>query len=559
MQSSLTKRLIKIMIAVLFGITALKILLVGYDIDEQYAITMSYRLLQGDFPLLDMWEPHQTSGFVGALLMAPYLAVAGSTTGIVLYLRICGLGLHCLVTFLLYRQLSRFQTEICSSLLCCIYFFSLPKLMFLPEFSNLQLWFLMGMIFCLLCYYTPVGAFATASSHSLFLLTAAGILLTLEVLTYPSTLLVFPICIYFIIHYRGKHPLIKELLAFVSPCILGAAAFICWLLSQISISQLPALIKAVAGDGSHSASLSDRFLTNVRSLGEILCFLAIYGLLALLLYFLFRKKKDLSLLWCRLLLVCTLIGQLFIWILGNRYPNYPLVEYFFVPCICIAVSRYRKKTRNPLFSFFVIVPLTAFLGIVLFTNHPLLVSAPFLIPCVIGSLSLIDYSAEKTGLLSMRSLLLLWVMVLLFGKCYLVRTTGGMHYLLTDSVSIMREGPAAGILADSDTVQRYRASLDFITENLPKEAKVFYAGCSSDVYLMQNMAFCTPSTISSPTFDEKVMEYFTLHPDKLPDYILCDSDLPDLYNGGWFSSFLTDYCEATPSAQNDYLVLYVKK
>ena len=68
MQASTSKRLIHIVLFFLCAVTAIKILLVGYDIDEQYAIAMSYRLLRGDFPLLNMWEPHQTSAFLSALL-----------------------------------------------------------------------------------------------------------------------------------------------------------------------------------------------------------------------------------------------------------------------------------------------------------------------------------------------------------------------------------------------------------------------------------------------------------------------------------------------------------
>ena len=33
------------------------------NIDEEYAITLSYRILSKDRMFLEMWEPHQTSGF----------------------------------------------------------------------------------------------------------------------------------------------------------------------------------------------------------------------------------------------------------------------------------------------------------------------------------------------------------------------------------------------------------------------------------------------------------------------------------------------------------------
>lgn len=44
-------------------VATVKIIFFGFDIDEQYAVSMAYRLLQGDRMFLEMWEPHQTSAF----------------------------------------------------------------------------------------------------------------------------------------------------------------------------------------------------------------------------------------------------------------------------------------------------------------------------------------------------------------------------------------------------------------------------------------------------------------------------------------------------------------
>lgn len=87
------------------------------------------------------------------------------------------------------------------------------------------------------------------------------------------------------------------------------------------------------------------------------------------------------LLWSYTLLIVTLFGQLLIWIFGNRYPNYPLVEYFFVPALMLALIRPGNEPEKNVSFLFVLLPLNAFIGIVFMTNHPLLVSAPFLGIC----------------------------------------------------------------------------------------------------------------------------------------------------------------------------------
>lgn len=609
-------RTIRILLLLFAALSAMKILFAGYDLDEQYALAMSYRLLKGDCPVRDMWEPHQTSAFLASFLMLPYVSFTGSTSGIVLYLRICGLAIHGLTAFLFYRQIlsllgkhtsmepdSRRDTGL---LIVGIYFFSLPKLMFFPEFSNMQLWFLLLMILCISHYYTQI--FSGSKVFSCWL-SAAGLCLSLEVLSYPSSLLLFPACIYYIVRYRKlpgqqtvnaaptRASLAGELLSFCLPCMVLALLFGGSLLTRMTWRELVSYLPYAASDGSHPFSLKDKLLLNGRSLLEVLCFLAVYGLISLgisaLLYRRQKQPASFRAYWGVTLLMVTLAGQLAIWILGKRYPNYPSVEYFFVPALAPILMPRRSEAEKMIAFPYITLPLLSFAGIVLMTNHPLLVSAPFLGICTAGVLLCLFLRSGRedfplpnrvgecpSPLLAargaccasnkfiyaplrmkkaaplLRTALVLWMAVLLFGKCYMVRTTGGMHYTLFHPVSIMRQGPAAGILADTGTVRQYKASRDLIQEALPGHSKVLYIGTSNGIYLMGDMEFCTPSTISSPTFDEKMETYFSLHPEKYPEYIICDPELASLDGADFLSDFLRENCAPEPVAENDFLVIY---
>lgn len=563
------KRILKYALILGVIITAAKILFVGYDIDEQYAVTMSCRMLQGDHMLLDLWEPHQTSGFLCALLMLPYLAVTGSTFGIFLYLRAAGLLIHSLITWLVYRRISRIMDSEYALLICCIYFFSLPKLMFLPEFSNMQIWFLT---------LTLLSLLPSEGKHSLWRLVPTGIFLSLEVLSYPSAILVFFACLF--LFWRespkggDKNMAWKKAAVLTGTCLGCAALFTGYLLSYLNISELPRLLSLIASDGSHSASLAQRLQTNLFSLGEIACYFILYAAIASVLSLILARVRRIP--WSVLLLIVTLLGQVCIWLFGGRYPNYPLVEYFFVPLLFFFPLLTRKKAcgkeeseaeteEKSAVRVWVLLPLAAFAGIVLFTNHPLLVSAPFLGLTVTGILICMGLPhpgntksrfTKSFRINYMKPLLVLWAVVLLFGKCYLIRTTGGQHYTVFDPVSLIREGPAAGILADRETVRRYRDTLALAADMLPKDAKVFYAGVSADLYLMKDLQICTPSTISSPTFDEKVEQYFAMHPDKTPEYIICDKNLTDFYTDSWLSRYLSLKCDEVPVGENNDIIIY---
>lgn len=565
------KKLFYFVLMALCAATALKILLVGYDIDEQYAVSMSYRLLKGDRLLADLWEPHQTSGWLCMLLMAPYVAVTGTASGIILYLRFCGLLLHGAVGLFLYRTLKGYLDGEQAFLVCGIYFFSLPKIMFLPEFSNIQMWCLMAAALCLLRYYSPHGRDGACgpARHLLRYLVLAGFLLALEVLSYPSTILAFAACIAFMVYYRRAtpNPLFRELACLAGPCVLGAAAFAALLLSYIPLGEMGGLISMVAGDGSHAVPWGERLWGHGRSLLQIVAFFLIYAAAAFLLQWIYRKKtrKHASFfLWCRLLLACTLAGQVCIWLFGNQYPNYPMAEYFFLPVLLLCAALRRKAACTPMVAFLVLVPLWAFAGVLLFSNHPLLVSVPFLAPCVVGILALPRSGGETNGArgfgrlrITQRTLLVLWLCVLLFGRCFMLRTTGGRHETIFDEISLMRRGPAMGLIADTPEVVRYRDSYELVAAALPEGARVFYMGRHMDLYLMKDLQYAIPSTTCTPTFDDKIYTWFERHPEKGPDYVVCDTGL--LHTDIWVIYYVKKNCLDEPVAVNDYLAVYQMK
>lgn len=548
---------------VLCAAAALKILFAGYDIDEQYAVSMAYRMVKGDCMVSVMWEPHQTSGWLCALLMIPYMALFHTTTGIILYLRICGLLIHGAVGYCLYRTLQTYLEREYVFLVCCVYFFALPKIMFLPEFSNIQVWCLVMSILSLIRYYGPMDT--KQEGGALRELVSAGCFMTLEVFSYPSTLFAFVACVCGVVWCgrRLPHSLAKELLCLILPCLIGFTAFIIYLFSYIPPQDLPDLISTIVNDGSHSAPWGERLYGHLQSVGQIALFFLLYAMAALALGLLWQKKtkRGFSMrLWCELLIGCTLVGQVLIWLFADKYPNYPMAEYIFLPLMIICAAVRHKIKPGPILIFFVWVPLAAFAGVLVFSNHPLMVSSPFLAPCAVGIFALpeIGKSAEKKCVkecLGMyQGVLILWVCVLLFGRCYLQRTTGGRHETVFNNMSLMRGGPAAWLVADTPAVVRYRDNLDLVTDVLPAGAKVFYIGTRTDIYLMKELEYCTPSTISSPTFDDRIFYYFERRPDKRPEYVVCDKEL--LEENRWVIDYVGRECLGSPVGENDFLAIY---
>lgn len=92
-------------------VATVKIIFFGFDIDEQYAVSMAYRLVQGDRMFLEMWEPHQTSAFFSAAFLWLYMQLFHTLKYSVLFLRTVGVVTQLLISILTYRTFRKFVTE----------------------------------------------------------------------------------------------------------------------------------------------------------------------------------------------------------------------------------------------------------------------------------------------------------------------------------------------------------------------------------------------------------------------------------------------------------------
>lgn len=103
------KPTIEKIILALLGLLALAALVrtmfLGLEIDEEYALSLGFRLVRGDRLFYSMWEPHQLAALPPALLIGLFTAVAGTTTGVLLFVRGAVLVVKLALAVWFYRSL----------------------------------------------------------------------------------------------------------------------------------------------------------------------------------------------------------------------------------------------------------------------------------------------------------------------------------------------------------------------------------------------------------------------------------------------------------------------
>ena len=300
------------------------------------------------------------------------------TKGVVLFSRIVGMTIHVIVMFLLFRFLNKRVHSHIALAVTGIIGLSIPKLMFTMDYSNILMWMELIIMLSLMEYYS--------GKRRLAYLIIAGCALMFGVLSYPALIVLVPVVAYIVIRLRENNKsLIKETLAVAVPCIIGLVIFILSLLVRINASSIKELMGYVLSDGSHSASIGMRLLDHLGSALTVVIFTLIYSIVSLIIYLPLKNKIRKGQFIYILMVVC-FVGQLFIWIFGRKYINFPRVEMFIAAIYMFVRGIVVKKTveQRRDYLIFTIIPIAAFLGVSIFTNHPFLVSAPFLSYVLVG-------------------------------------------------------------------------------------------------------------------------------------------------------------------------------
>lgn len=493
-------------------IATARTLFIGLDVDEEYALTLACRLADGDLPVKEMWEPHQTSVLLPAALIRIFQWITGGNEFLLIYLRFMGcviqLGICAFWIITLRHRFSREAVWLTAFLI----YNTLPKWMTLPEFANQQIWFLLLTILFFIRFW---------DSGKIRFILPAGIALALDVLAYPScALLLIP---YFLILWKRSRKAAGTLLA---TCMTLGACFVGFLLTYMSPGELIRNITYILGDPEHSTGLSDKLFGYGAEFLQIAGRLSIYILLAFVCTLLLSKwlgrKESLFL---NLLLGLALADQVRLWAMKAVPAVHPQIHYLVLFLVCgILYYKVRKPEWKDLFTLTWIPSLVAFVAVILFTNLDLKASFVHLLP---GMLCGLLFLMEESDLGKARVLPILWITVLILARILLVRTNEGMPQDVFCVKQKALYGATKNVYCEYMTGYRLNSNYEFLRDKVPDGEKVLYIGVDSCVYLLKDMEICSASTISTPVYNERYLEYYKVNPDKLPAVILIDKSYWD--------------------------------
>ncbi len=581
-QNNKRKRLLCILLLTGSFLAAMKCIFIGYQMDEGYAITLSYRMLLGDKMITHIWDPHQTSAFFSAFLIWIYRALFHTTAGVAIWLRVCGTLIHLALSFGVYKVLCRFLSPEYSFYLGILYFNLLPKGYVTPEFSNLLIWFLTLLL---------LDLFRLNNKKNPLIAIRCGFWMCGMVLSYPSAAILFPFFLWYLWRQReyGK----RSAGLFAGTCLVSGILYVLHLFTYMTFTELlDNLNYMMIGNSGHTeVSLADRLFSYGKQCGQALLILAGCGVIVWL-FIVIRKlsaknnkyqtaqtnshptsqddlmvdKKGRHLLFLYFTVTAGIAFSVLYPLLVPKDNNYFFIYAVYFLLLIAAFFLNRKTTGEsyPVIRLWLLSSALTFAAVLMLTDLTIFTTVRYLLPGIImGLAAFLIYAKQHSPVVYQkyaRLLLLAWCFSSIFIKGWEYRGDQDLPQNVTRVRGIISEGPAKGILAEYMQCVMHESLYAEMQQYIEPGSRLLLIENDTTGYLFQDVEVASYTTISDPRYNDILLKYWELNPEKYPDVIAIPCWYGELtwYTDNWETQWTVNEYGASQIIDGTYYRYYIR-
>lgn len=533
-QKNAQDRLWKILTPVLLVLAVLamaKTLFVGLEIDEEYAFSLGFRLVKGDRLFYTMWEPHQLSALPAALVLALYTAIAGTTTGALLFVRAVVLVCKAAMSAVFYRDFKQTIGRHGALLSAVVLFVYTPKWFLGPDYISQQFHFTVAAFLCFYHYYTH-------GFRRPWLVVLGAVCACFSFLAFPQSALAAAVIFIgmVLLGRRGKEPMICKIprgaVLFVLGCMACAAAFLAYVLPGMGLTVFLQRVSLILNDPQYDFTTSQRLallasqaLNTAKFLAKPL---AASVVLCLLWWAKTRQKRD----WTDLALnLWAILATLLCAV--RAVADSSSDERYFMPALVLAAAwafrKGRGTAREPLFWLGFLPGIAAYAFILRSTL--LGFSATFMYltwPALCGCFAMLarrQMEPEQEKLPQGQCVLAALLVFLLVCRFWCVLVTGWKPAnVATANLKQITAGPAAGTWADEKAADMQMALYEALEPFAGKQVLQAIGEQHGLGFMMAGgtLTIGQASVISGTDSDPRFIQYYEELPEKRPDVILYD-------------------------------------
>jgi len=520
--------------ALLLGCTVFgiyKSIFYGCDIDESYAITLSYRLAWGDHLFKEMWEVHQTSAIFMAPFIYAYRLIHGTTLGMVVYLRIVGTLIQLVVAVFLYHSTANYISSKYALILTVLFFDFSPKYSQVLEFCFLEYLFLTCMAIAFLYYF---------DGQKKCFLVIAGVFQAFSVFAYPQMIVILPFELLLLLYTLREDE--KKWLGIL--CFFGAEGvtgltYLLYILCHVSIKEFMENIPYILSDGSHQLNLTEKIVNHGREILGYLIPLFVGILLFEITMTLLRKagrEEKRFIPECGFLtagLLYALVPVIQKYYTGIRHLDLSYGIIFLSEVLAYLNLRFGKRDRESRrFLGIMLILFMLFLCSCFASNMTIYANGGLLVPVMLllwisfirnhDFLSRPEMRTKKEGAWAIWFPITLLCAYFLLARMTLVRFTAVQPKTIFNTYYTIKAGTAENIKVTEQEHIRYHDQLAAISTYVTAADSMLFFGSDTYCYFLTGCGIATPTTISTPMYDETILEYYKKYPYKQPTVIIVD-------------------------------------
>ena len=571
-------------------IATVKVIFVGFSADEEYQLLLTYRLAKGDRLFREVWDTLQTSAFYGQLFTWIYLKIFHTTTGLLLFLRLCGVATQGAVSLFLFLTLKKHLKMENALLLAATFFCTYAKLVAMPEFSNLQTWGLTVML-CLLWRVMDLTCEANHGASSemqsaeakekprrtsgdtskeTVLLILAALFFCVAVLA-SACLILIPVVAVFLFRMKQGGGVRRNLI-FWGTCLACGLAYVVGLLIMDGPSDLWFGIQGLlAGDDTHASGAllngNVKAIEYLQEAGKVCAFLVVtLGIAVLAWWILSHVKKERNRLWMPLWVGLAYGVTLFYWFVNKS--GYEGMKLYYPVLAILGVFAYFWMRGQAILLpavYGILLGIGVFINVLCFSNVGLICNLTFLSTSALWGMVLLVAWLETEGDKKGQSTQVIGVVgekgremavgfALSFFAISVMGTALTLNYgpsgstiLDLRSAGRMQEGPAKGTIVARQIANFYGVNEETFREVVKEGSRVlivtsfFHNQSLTTMYMLNDAEISHYTVNSTPTYGDQLLAYWERYPERRPDCIIINGDSCPAEDYQWAMELIEGY------------------
>lgn len=482
--------------------------------DEPFILTLSHRLINGDVFLYDEWQPTQLTGFLNYPWMILFTATHNNTDGMILFFRYIYVVLNFASLLFVYLRLSNYSKKPLITGAACLYLLLFSSMDILTVSYNF--YSLTGLLlFVTLCI--------TRKSNIEYLF--AGIFFSVATLASPYFAIVFILYYLFfsLNHFVLKKDISKNVIDITKMVLIGVilsiAIFICFLYGTGgNISKMLNTVSYIFTDVEYPSQSIFQLIygylyTWVNKFKTFGFMFVVFVMLSLI-----DKKHKTFWLEAHIIAFVILTPRM-IHIFLYQF-NYLIMQIGLLGLHTLIIDEQKNN------SYSLIAIAGVIFSFILYATSDLkqYAIANGMVLAGFASFFLIDDYLQKyeNNTILIKILCILLVFAQIGTEVYERMTKYYLDNNINDNLYLIEESVAKGLYVNQEQYDTYMSVYNDINVNIPHAAKLLVLSQKPWIYLANDSDYCTYSAwmTSSKEFRiNRLKEYYTLHPDKYPNYI----------------------------------------